>query len=68
MIDVMIHSTFTALTTLASIVQQVHYAVAWRAVKQAHYEKALRAVELPGLTFVGGAHPVDRALYLIRKG
>lgn len=45
----------------------MHYAVAWRAVKQAQFEKALRAVDLPGLTFVGGAHPVDRALYLIRK-
>lgn len=65
--DVTIHSSFTSLSTLASIIQQIHFAIRWRVIKEAQFNKAIRATILPGLTFVGGAHPVDMALFFIRK-
>ena len=64
--DVTLHSCFTSLSTLASIIQQIFFAVGWRAIKEAQFNKAIRALSLPGLTFVGGAHPVDMALFFIR--
>lgn len=61
-----IFSCFTALSTFASIVQQIHYATNWEAVQQAKYEKAVLAAVDPGLTFVGGAHQTDVVLFFIR--
>ncbi len=66
-IDVTIFSGFTALSTLTSIIQQVHYATAWVVIKEAQFEKAVESQTRKGLAFGGAAQIVDQVLFFIRK-
>jgi hypothetical protein len=60
-------SAFTALSTLASIIQQLHYATAWAIIKQAQFDKALETLTHPGLALGVSAQSVDQVLFFIRK-
>ena len=64
--DVMIFATFTAVSTLASIVQQLHYALDWRIIKQAQFDQAIKSLSHPGLAFGGAAEKADVVLFYIR--
>jgi len=64
---VTIFSAFTSLSTLASIIEQIHYAIAWEAIKQAGYESAVNGLERAGIVYGDAVIPVDRVLYFIRK-
>ncbi|KAL3424019.1 glycoside hydrolase [Phlyctema vagabunda] len=57
---------FTSISTLASIIQQFHYALAWKSVKQAQYSKAVESLSNPSLSFGGAAQIVDVILYWIQ--
>lgn len=65
--DVTFFSAFTALSTLASIIQQLHYATAWVVIKQAEFDKAVEDLEHPALAVGGAAQVVDKGLFLIRE-
>ncbi len=67
MLDVTIFSAFTALSTFASIIQQLHYATAWEVIKQAQFDKALASQKRKGLAFGGAAQIVDQVLFYIRE-
>jgi hypothetical protein len=64
---VTILSTFTALSTLGSIIQQLHYAISWKVIKEAQFDKAVQSLKHPGLAIGGAAQPVDVVLFFIRK-
>jgi hypothetical protein len=64
--DITFLSGFSAISTLGSIIQQIHYNTSWAIVKQDDYNKALKAVKDPSLGITGIANPTDRVLYLIR--
>ncbi|APA11922.1 hypothetical protein sscle_08g066920 [Sclerotinia sclerotiorum 1980 UF-70] len=57
---------FSALSTLGSIAQQIHYNRDWLLVKQDDYETALKAVELPALGLSGVGNEVDLILFTIQ--
>ncbi|KAF7870550.1 hypothetical protein EAF04_004294 [Stromatinia cepivora] len=57
---------FSALSTLASIVQQIHYNRAWLIVKQDDYKTALKVVDLPALGLSGVGNNIDLTLYTIQ--
>jgi hypothetical protein len=63
---VTLFSTFTALSTLASIIQQLHYATAWAIIKEAQFQKAVKSLTHKGLAFGGAAQIVDQVLFFIR--
>jgi hypothetical protein len=65
--DVMIFSTFTSIATLASFIQQIHYAVAWSIIKQSQFDLAVMSISHPGLAFGGAAEQTDVILFYIRK-
>jgi hypothetical protein len=65
--DVTIFSAFTALSTLGSITQQLHYATSWVIIKEAQFHKAVESLDHPGLALGGAAQPVDVVLFFIRK-
>jgi hypothetical protein len=58
---------FTATSTLASIIQQIHYATAWVAIKQAQYDKAVEYLNTPSLAIGGAAEKTDVVVFDIRK-
>lgn len=58
---------FSALSTVGSIAQQIHYNRAWLIVKHDDYATALKAVNKPALGFSGVGNPVDLVLFTIRK-
>lgn len=66
-VDVTIFSTFTALSTLGSIIQQLHYAISWKIIKEAQFVKAVQSLDHPGLALGGAAQRVDVVLFFIRK-
>lgn len=66
-LDVTIFSAFTALSTIGSIIQQIHYATSWLIIKEAQFNKAVQSLHHPGLAFGGAAQPVDVVLFFIRK-
>jgi len=61
-------ATFSAISTFASIIQQIHYATSWRFVKIAQYEKAIKSQTIEGAAFQVAAGPTDTVLFTIRKG
>jgi hypothetical protein len=64
---VTIFSTATAISTLASIIQQLHYATSWLVIKQAQFQQAVKSLSHPGLAFGGAAEQTDIILFYIRK-
>lgn len=65
--DVTFLSKFSALSTVGSIAQQIHYNRAWLIVKHDDYATALKAIDRPALGFSRVGNTVDLALYTIRK-
>jgi hypothetical protein len=65
--DVTIFSGFTALSTLGSIIQQIHYATSWVIIKEAQFNSAVESLKHSGLALGGAAQPVDEILFFIRK-
>lgn len=63
-----IFSTFTAISTFASIIQQIHYVVDWHEIKHAQYEQAVRSLDHPALAFGGAAEKADIVLFYTRTG
>ncbi|CAL3967470.1 unnamed protein product [Diplocarpon coronariae] len=63
---VTIISGFTSLSTFASIVEQIHYAVAWVTIKEAQYEKAVESQYRQGLQFRRAALQLDSVLFFIQ--
>ncbi|CAG8972477.1 hypothetical protein HYALB_00001167 [Hymenoscyphus albidus] len=59
-------ATFTSVSTFASIIQQIHYAVHWRNIKQLQYERALENLRHPARAFGGAAGGLDDALFYIQ--
>ncbi|CAD6444337.1 9c1bf90e-de70-4607-976d-dff0b9741d74 [Sclerotinia trifoliorum] len=57
---------FSALSTLGSIAQQIHFNRDWLIVKQDDYETALKAVDLPALGLSGVGNEVDLTLFTIQ--
>lgn len=66
-LDVTILASFTALSSFASIIQQVHYGIAWERIKQAEFNKAVASVRAPALALGGSAELGDVILFTIRK-
>jgi hypothetical protein len=62
----MVFSAFTAVSTVGSIIQQFHYAINWRTIKQAQFNQALLSLKVPGLSFGGAAEKADIVLFYIR--
>ena len=62
----MIFSSFCAVSTLASIIQQFHYALSWETIMKAKYDQAVRGLEHPGLAYGGAAEQTDVILFYIR--
>jgi hypothetical protein len=67
LVDVTLLCSFTLLSTVASIIQQFHYAFAWETIKQAQFDKAVQSLTVPALGLGGAAQIVDVALFDIRK-
>jgi hypothetical protein len=67
LVVVTIFSAFTSLSTLASIGEQIHYAIAWKSIKQAGFEKAVEGLKKAGTVYGDAVVPIDRVLYFIRK-
>lgn len=65
--DITLLGTFTAISSLASIIQQIHYATSWAIIKKAQYDKAVENIGTPALTVGGAAQKVDVVLFTIRK-
>ncbi|KAG4410962.1 hypothetical protein IFR04_015909 [Cadophora malorum] len=63
---VTIFSGFTALSTFASVIQQIHYASAWFVIKEAQFQKAVESQTRKGLAFGGAAQIVDQVLFFIQ--
>ncbi|KAM3075187.1 hypothetical protein ACMFMF_005866 [Clarireedia jacksonii] len=59
-------SGFSAISTLGSIIQQIHYNTSWAIVKSDDYKEALRAIDNPALGLTGIGNTIDRVLYLIQ--
>ncbi|ESZ91386.1 hypothetical protein SBOR_8238 [Sclerotinia borealis F-4128] len=57
---------FSALSTIGSIAQQIHYNLAWLHVKHDDYAMALKAVDMPALGFSGVGNTVDLVLFTIQ--
>ncbi|TGO52245.1 hypothetical protein BCON_0145g00270 [Botryotinia convoluta] len=57
---------FSALSTLGSIAQQIHYNRSWLIVKHDAYATALKAVETPALGFSGVGNNLDLVLFTIQ--
>jgi hypothetical protein len=66
LVDVTLLCFFTAVSTVASIIQQFHYAFAWKVIKQAQFDKALQSLTTPALGLGGAAQMVDVVLFDIR--
>jgi hypothetical protein len=66
LIDVTFLCFFTALSTVASIIQQFHYAFAWEVIKQAQFNQAVQSLTTPALGLGGAAQIVDVVLFDIR--
>lgn len=64
--DIALICTTLGVSTLASIIQQIFFAVNWRSLKNAEYQKALDNVGKPALVLVGVAGPEATSLYLVR--
>ncbi|CZT44969.1 uncharacterized protein RSE6_05232 [Rhynchosporium secalis] len=63
---VTIVSGFTCISTLASVGQQIHYAVSWEIIKIAQFEKAVESQLRKGTSIGGGAQIVDQWLFFIQ--
>ena len=63
----MIFSSFTSIATLASFIQQIHYATDWSIIKQAQFDQAVESLQHPGLSFGGAAEKTDVILFYIRE-
>ena len=60
-------ATFSAISTLMSMIQQIHYAATWRAFKETQFNEASHRKEMKGLAFVGASGQTQAALYTIRR-
>ncbi|KAK2812224.1 hypothetical protein FQN50_001582 [Emmonsiellopsis sp. PD_5] len=58
---------FLAISTTSSIIQQIHFAVKWRSVKQATFEQSKLTDEFPGLRLIGAVHPVQLVNFRIQN-
>ncbi|KAM3076554.1 hypothetical protein ACMFMG_007362 [Clarireedia jacksonii] len=65
--DITFLSGFSAISTLGSIIQQIHYNTSWAIVKSDDYKEALRAIDNPALGLTGIGNTIDRVLYLIHR-
>jgi hypothetical protein len=65
-LDITFLSTFSAISTLGSIIQQIHYNTSWAIVKQDDYNTAVKSITNPSLGILGIGNTIDRVLYLIR--
>lgn len=66
-IDVTLLCSFTAISTVGSIIQQFHYAFAWEVIKQAQFDNAVQSLTTPALGLGGAAQSVDVVLFDIRE-
>ena len=66
LVDVTLLCFFAAISTVASIIQQFHYAFAWEVIKQAQFDRALQSLTTPALGLGGAAQKVDVVLFVIR--
>ena len=60
-------ASVTALSTFASIIQQLYYATHWEKIKQADFEQALKSLITPSIALSGPAEPTEVVLYKIRR-
>jgi hypothetical protein len=65
-IDVTFICGFATIDTLVSIIELLHYALAWNEIKVAQYQKAVASLKTPALGFSGSAGTVDVVLADIR--
>lgn len=65
--DVTIFSTFTAISTLASIIQQIYFIGNWKMLKQKHYELTMKSLLRHGLAFENSGEKGDLVLFYIRQ-
>jgi hypothetical protein len=60
-------ASFTALSTFASIIQQLYYATHWEKIKQADFEKAIKSTITPSIALSGPSEKTELVLFDIRK-
>lgn len=65
--DITLISVAVLIGTIASIVQQIHFAVAWVDIKEAQFAKAVLSLTDPSLAFGGAAQIWDVVLFYIRR-
>lgn len=58
---------FSALSTFMSIIQQIHYATSWVAIKEAQYADAVHKELVKSSVAAGVGLQTDIALHNIRK-
>lgn len=63
---VTIFSTFTAISTLASIIQQIYFIGNWKMLKQKHYELTMKSLLRHGLAFENSGEKGDLVLFYIQ--
>ncbi|KAH8821638.1 hypothetical protein F5884DRAFT_850857 [Xylogone sp. PMI_703] len=59
-------AVFTTFSTLTSIIEQLHYAIAFRNIKQAEYENALRSLQTTTYGYNDSPQKVDIVLFWIQ--
>ncbi|RFU35838.1 hypothetical protein B7463_g477, partial [Scytalidium lignicola] len=64
--DVTSITAFAALSTLAAILEQIHYATSFRIIKQAEYENALKSLKTPAYGYYNSPQMVDAVLFWIQ--
>lgn len=57
---------FSTINALGSIIELLHYAIAWQEIKVTQYQKAVASLTTPSLGFSGSSGTVDVVLADIR--
>jgi hypothetical protein len=64
--DVSLIAIFTSISTLCSMIQQVHYALDWQSIRIAEWLASTDTEALPAFRLVGVADKMDIVLFVIR--
>ncbi len=65
-LDVALLAFFTSLSTLASIIQQIHTIINWEGLKTAQYLYVQDTVGNPEIVIAGASYGLDLVLFYIR--
>jgi len=64
--DITLISIVVSVSTVASIIQQIYYACAWRTIKETAWEQAQASADLPSIAFGPWSTGLNLALFEIQ--